>query len=209
MQLGRLVALSLCLAGTVALATAAPAAIGKVTKVFKKTDLLRGKGKLDVAENIEVAENDQVRTQSNGRVRIVLNDGSILSVGQNSFLTVKASTAEGRAGSLDLRYGKVRAVVSASLAGATPYSIRTNTAVCGVLGTTVFVDATRGVTRVANLSDEPNSRVRVASSDPRAGGAVVLNPGEGTSVAAGRAPGPARRWSPEEVRAANGDTTIP
>ena len=87
--------------------------------------------------------------------------------------------------------------------------MRTKTAVCGVLGTTLFVDSSLGLTRVANLSDEPGARVRVTSANPVVRSEVVLLPGQGTSVPAQGPPQPPRRWTVEEVQAANQDTQIP
>jgi hypothetical protein len=199
------------LLAAVAAMWAAPAGIGRATKVIRSADLLRGTAATKLKENDPVEENDRIRTQSSGRVRVVLNDGSILNVGQSSLLTVRATTATLRLGSLELAYGRVRAIVtpSKSTPASPAFEIRTATAVCGVLGTTLFVDASRDLTRIANLSDDANSRVRVVSTNPQAPGEVILMPGQGTSVPVSSAPQPPRRWSPEEVRAANADTEIP
>jgi ferric-dicitrate binding protein FerR (iron transport regulator) len=191
---------------------AAPPGIGHTTRVIRSADLLRGKSTTKLKENDVVEENDRIRTQSSGRVRVVLNDSSILSVGASSLLTVRATTASSRAGSLEMAYGRLRAIVTStpkSTPPAPPFEVRTATAVCGVLGTTLFVDSSRDLTRIANLSDDANSRVRVVSSNPQVTGEVILLPGQGTSVPASGAPLPPRRWSPEEVRAANADTEIP
>lgn len=186
------------------LAMLAPS-LGNTTKVIKRADLLRGTATIALKEGQEVAEGDKIRTQSSGRARIVLSDGSILTVGASSLLTIRAASESARAGSLDMAYGKVRAVITPSATGGKGFEIRTATAVCGVLGTTLFVDGTRNITRIANLTDDTTSRVRVTT--PR--GEVVLQPGQGTSVPLNGAPQPPRRWSPEEVRAANQDTDIP
>jgi len=188
---------------------AVPSGIGRATKVVRSADLLRRSATTKLKENDAVEENDRIRTQSSGRVRVVLNDGSILNLGQSSLLTVRATTATSRAGSLELAYGRVRAVVTQSKSAPALFEVRTATAVCGVLGTTLFVDSSRDLTRIANLSDDATSRVRVVSTNPQAPGEVILLPGQGTSVPVSRAPQPPRRWSPEEVRAANADTEIP
>src|SRR6266404_4217262 len=107
---------------------AAPSGIGKTTKVVKSADLLRGKSKTAIKENQDVEDNDQIRTQSSGRVRVVLNDGSILNVGSSSLLTVRAASGEVRSGSLDLAYGRLRAVV-AGTASPSRFEVRTATAV--------------------------------------------------------------------------------
>lgn len=191
------------------LSMAAPSGIGHITKVIKSADILRGKSKVTLADNQDVSEGDQIRTQSSGRVRVALNDGSILNVGVSSLLTVKGATEKARAGSLELTYGRIRAVIASTASGQKGFEVRTSTAVCGVLGTTLFIDGSRDVTRIANLSPDANSRVRVTSTNAGAPGEVILLPGQGTSVPSGRAPQPPRVWSPEEVRAANADTEIP
>lgn len=187
---------------------AAPAAdIGRTTRVIRRADVLRGKSTIALKEQDGVAENDRIRTQSSGRVRAVLNDGSILNIGSSSLLTVRGAGETSRAGSLELSYGRLRAVVSAQ-AGKS-FEVRTKTAVCGVLGTTLFIDSSQDLTRVANLSPEPGARVRVISTNPAVRGEVVLLPGQGTSVPAQGPPQPPRRWTLEEVQAANQDTQIP
>lgn len=207
MRLGRLIFLSGCL-GIAVLLLAATEGMGRATRVVKTADLLRGKTTTPLKEQDVIAENDRIRTQSSGRARVVLNDGSILNVGASTLFTVKSATATTRAGSLEMAYGRIRAEIVAMVANRR-FEVRTATAVCGVLGTTVFLDASRDLTRIANLSDDANSLVRVVSTDTRVTGDVVLRPGEGTSVPVRGAPQPPRRWSVEEVRAAQQDTLVP
>lgn len=208
MRLGRLLFLSGGIGITV-LFLAASDGIGRATRVVKTADLLHGKSTAPLKEQDAIAENDRIRTQSSGRARVVLTDGSILNVGASTLFTVKSATADSRAGSLEIAYGRIRAEIVARAASQRSFEIRTSTAVCGVLGTTVFLDASRDLTRIANLSEDAASLVRVVSTDARAQGEVVLRPGEGTSVPARGAPQPPRRWSAEEVQAAQQDTLIP
>ena len=191
------------------LAAPPAAGVGRATRVIPRADLLRGKSTLPLKEQDGVAENDRIRTQASGRARVVLNDGSILTIGASSLLAVRSAAEGTRAGSLELRYGRVRAFVTARTASQGAFEVRTSTAVLGVLGTTLFVDAAQDLTRVANLSDEPDARVRVTSTDPRAPGEVILLPGQGTSVPVRRPPEPPRKWTLEEVQAAKSDTDIP
>lgn len=188
---------------------AAASGIGSVTRVVKTADLLRGKSSAPLKEQDAIAENDRIRTQSSGRARLVLTDGSILNVGASTLFTVKSATPNTRAGSLEMAYGRIRAEIVARASNQRSFEIRTSTAVCGVLGTTVFLDASRDLTRIANLSDDTTSLVRVVSTDTRVQGEVTLRPGEGTSVPVRGSPQPPRRWSVEEVRAAQQDTLIP
>src|SRR5258706_9136292 len=183
--------------------------IGRATRVIPRADITRGGFSGLLQENAGVAENDRIQTQDGGRARVVLNDGSILNIGSKSALTIKNETRSSRAGSLEIAYGMVRAEVVGRLA-ARRFEIRTFTAVGGVLGTTVFVDATPGSTHIVNLSDAASgSQVRVTSSNPRIRGHVVLNPGEGTIVEQGKPPVPPHAMGPEVTRQFVADTDIP
>ncbi len=207
----RTISLTLCcltLGLFVVLASAADVAgVGKVTRLIPRADVTRAAKTLRLQQNDHVAENDRVRTASGGRTRLELDDGSLISLGSASELVVHRSTGATRDSALDLRYGRVRAWV-ASRSGADLFQIRTATAVAGVLGTTLFVEASRDLTRIGNLSTEPGARVRVTSANPAVTEEVVLLPGEGTSVSANRAPQPPRRWTQEEMQGSYDDTDI-
>ena len=182
--------------------------VGKATRLIPSANLTRATRTLRLQLNDAVSENDLVRTAPGGRARLELADGSLINVGSASELVVHAPTGATTATSLELRYGRVRAWV-APRTGANGLEVRTNTAVAGVLGTTLFVDATRDLTRIANLSAEPNAQVRVTSTDPAVTETVILLPGEGTAVPTNRPPQPARRWTQEEMQAGYEDTLIP
>src|SRR5258706_12276856 len=100
MRLGKLLFLSGCLAIHVLL-LAANEGMGRVTRVVKTVDLLRGKSSAALKEQDALAENDRIRTQSSGRARVVLTDGSILNVGASTLFTVKSESASTRGRSLE------------------------------------------------------------------------------------------------------------
>jgi len=83
------------------------------------------------------------------------------------------------------------------------FEIRTKVAVCGVVGTEEYLEATDLATTVIALG---GGQVRVSSADPRFPGATLLNPGEAISIIAGRAPGSKRLASAEEMQRAVQDT---
>ena len=188
---------------------AAPTAVaGYATRVFPRVELTRGRSTAYLSEQDTVTENDLIRTRDAGRARVSLDDGSILSIGANSMLTVKAVSQASRAGSLELRYGKLRAIVAAK-AASQPFEVRTATAVCGVLGTTLFINATKKLSHVINISDpDSGSRVRVVSSNPKIRGEVFLLPGEGTLVPKGQPPAHPHTMGRDVVGAAKADTEI-
>lgn len=182
--------------------------VGKATRLIPRANLTRAERTQQLRQNDAVAENDRVRTAAGGRARLELSDGSLINVGSASELVVRAPTGAATATTLELRYGRVRAWV-APRTGAGGLEVRTSTAVAGVLGTTLFVDASRDLTRIANLSTEPNAQVRVTSTDPAVTEEVILLPGEGTAVPTNRPPQPPRRWTQEEMQAGYEDTIIP
>jgi len=188
-------------------AQTAPAPVGRAVRVIPRADVTRAARTLRLNENDPLAEQDRVRTGAGGRARLSLVDGSIINVGQSSEFIVRAAQEASRASALELRYGRLRAWVAGRTGGGS-FQIRTNTAVCGVLGTTIFVEATRDLTRVANVSEEETALVRVTSTDARVTHEVLLRPGEGTAVPSRRPPQPPRRWTREEMQAAYDDTDV-
>ncbi|MCX6618605.1 MAG: FecR domain-containing protein, partial [Acidobacteria bacterium] len=152
---------------------------------------------------------DKLVTGDGGRMRAQLEDGSILSLGQKSELLVREHNARTQQSSLQLSYGQVRAQVVKLSRPDSKFEIRTNTAICGVLGTDEYIEATTPFsTLVVNMSD-PNSRsqVEVRNSDPRVTGMVVLNPGQATVVDQGKPPAGARQASGSEVNRGQQETT--
>jgi hypothetical protein len=151
---------------------------------------------------------DTLITGSGGRMRAQLEDGSILSLGQDSKMVVTEHNSRTQQSTLQLEYGRVRAQVVKLSRPDSKFEIRTQTAICGVLGTDEYVEATSTFsTLVMNLSD-PNSRsqVEVRNSNPRVTGTVVLNPGQATVVDQGKPPAGARQASSSEVGRAQQDT---
>lgn len=182
--------------------------IGKVTRVIARADITRGGFSGLLQENVSVAENDRIQTQDGSRARVVLNDGSILTMGSRSALVIKKPAPAAR-GSLEIAYGMVRAQLAGNT-GARRFEIRTNTAVVGVLGTTVFIDAAPGASHIVNLSEPASgSQVRVVSANPKVRGEVVLNPGEGTVVEQGKPPIPPHSMGSEITRQFVADTDMP
>jgi len=201
---------SLTFATALALWAAPAAQVGQVTRLIPRAELMRGRATLPLQEKDAVAENDRIRTEDTGRARVVLNDGSILNLGTSSLLTVKSLRQASKAGSLDLAYGRLRAVVAARTASQQSFQMRTATAVLGVLGTTVYVEADRKSAHVVNMSEKDSgSRVRVRNANRRIRGEVILMPGEGTVVEAGRPPVPPHSMGDKVLAEFVSQTEIP
>jgi ferric-dicitrate binding protein FerR (iron transport regulator) len=87
----------------------------------------------------ELDWNDLLKTESSGRIRAGLKDGSILSVGSNSELRVVQHDNASQQTSLELDFGKVRSQVVKITKSGGKFETKTPNAVIGVIGTDYFV----------------------------------------------------------------------
>jgi ferric-dicitrate binding protein FerR (iron transport regulator) len=101
---------------------------------MRNTTLLKAKD--------QVNWNDTLKTDTGGRMRIGLDDGSILSVGTNSQLRIVKHDARAQQTQLELAYGRMRSQVVRLTNSGSQFEVRTPTAVAGVIGTDFFLEAT-------------------------------------------------------------------
>lgn len=120
---------------------------GKVTAQIPRAQIDRVAGPLPAEVNTQVLWDDLVTTQPRGRVRITLDDSSILNVGSDSSLRVVRHNATTSETDLVLTYGKMRVRTQKVGAGG-HFEVRTNTAVLGVIGSYWYVGATATRTHV-------------------------------------------------------------
>ncbi len=159
-----------------------------------------GRGDLWIGATVGAAiqRGDELRTARPGRMRIVFQDDTVLTLSDDSRVTVDEQVfdpAKGQTRSvLGLLQGKVSALVGEYYhrPGAS-YEIRSVTAVAGVRGTEFIMryDAREDVTEVAGLS----GRIEVRSASDRTGRGVLITAREVTMVGRGRFPTPPRRLS--------------
>lgn len=178
-------------------------AAGKITALIPTGSVLREKTNLEAKKDMALFWQDTVKTERGGRARLRLEDGSILNVGSQASLIVTKHDPGKQQTDLELIYGKVRADVTKIAAPDGHFEIRTKVAVCGVVGTEEYLEASDLATTVIALG---GGQIRVSSADPRFPGNTLLDPGETISIIAGRAPGPKRLASAEELRRAVQDT---
>jgi hypothetical protein len=117
---------------------------GKVSRVLPEGFLRRAGATAEVKAADPVLWQDIVRTNLQGRVRIALNDGSVLTVGAKSELRIVKHDTQSRQSLVEVLYGGLRARVRAITQKGGSFQVRTPTAVVGVIGTEFFVDATPG-----------------------------------------------------------------
>jgi hypothetical protein len=172
--------------------------VGTIASLEGSAKIGRGGAWTDAAIGGVVQQGDELRTARPGRLRVVFQDDSVLTMGDDSRVVVDEQVfnpTEGQTRSLlRLLGGKISALVSEYYhqPGAA-YEIRTATAVAGVRGTEFIVkyDALSDVTEVAGV----HGRAEVHSVlDPKQRG-VFVSAREVTTVAAGQFPGPPKRLS--------------
>src|SRR6185437_2621975 len=120
-----------------------------------------------------------------GKAKIGLNDGTIISVGENTRirLTMYQSTSNNLTTRLNVWAGVLRLLV-ARVASGGHFEIESETAIAAVRGTDWLMDVTTDTTGVAIITGAVT-----VSSKGQPGSSVVLDtPGHGTDVARGAAP---------------------
>ena len=191
---GTLLVFALALIGGAVLAQE----VGTVAAVDGSAKIGSGDVWLNVTPGAAVHRGDEIRTGRPGRLRIVFQDDTILTVADDSRVVVNEQVFnpdQGKTRSLlGLLQGRVSALVSEyyQRAGAV-YQIKTATAVAGVRGTEFVVsyDPTDESTEVTGLSGS----VEVISAFDRSGRSVLVTAQEVTTVTRGHLPSAPRRLS--------------
>jgi hypothetical protein len=161
-----------------------------------------------LAVGAELFEGDRIRTDIGARLRLALRDGSVLTCGEATGLTLDralyAPEQASRSFLVRVSFGIARAVVEL-LASPSAFEMHTNTAVVSARGTEWIAEAQPAATAVVTLSGE----VAVRNVDPAVQGAVTLGPGEGVTVTAGAAPPAPTVWGDARRNAFIQRTTVP
>ncbi len=182
---------------------------GTITALIPAAKLVQGTGKgaavLEVKKTDSVRWNDLLQTDVGGRMRVVLDDQSILSLGSKSELRVVKHDSKTQQTQLELTYGRVRAEVAAVVRNGGAFELRTPTAVAGVIGTefTVEVDEA-GETTVTCLK----GTVSVQNVDPKVKGEEKITEGHVTTVKHGKKPNKPRVAPSEDLLRINKDTDV-
>jgi hypothetical protein len=133
--------LVICLALVLPPDVAAQAAqsAGKITTVVPIVNVVRGAQQVSASTSQQVFWGDVINTGHLARARIALNDGSIVSVGSDSNLTIAKHDAGQQQTDLELNYGRVRAKATKLVKPDAHFQIRTPVGVAGVVGTDMVV----------------------------------------------------------------------
>jgi hypothetical protein len=150
---------------------------------------------------------DVVRTINNGRVRITLQDGSLLNIGARSQMTISKLDVQSQQTAIELTAGKLRSQVIHTQGGS--FTVTTKTAVIGVVGTHFIVEADKSRTRVWCIE----GTVRVHNLNPAIVGEISLHAGEFTTIPLGMPPAAVTTVSPSamqtQISSTNPSGTIP
>ena len=123
-----------------------PQHAGKLTAVLPVVNVIRGPQQTPASTSEAIYWGDVINTGHLARARVALDDGSVLSVGSDSNLTVTKHDGGAQQTELDLNYGRVRAKAVKQVKPNASFQIRTPTGVAGVVGTDFALDS-RGIRR--------------------------------------------------------------
>jgi hypothetical protein len=146
---------------------------------------------------------DTVDVPQGGKLKLRMEDGSVISAASGTRMTVAAygNGAQGRDARLSLAAGLLRAVVAA-VTRPSRFEVETATGVAAVRSTDWFVEARPGWTQVGVL----DGTVVLTSRATRR--SVTLPAHWGARVEAGRSPVPGRVWSQAEFDDVIARTTV-
>lgn len=149
--------------------------VGKIVALRGKAMVQRDTKSLDAQVKMGIKPRDNIKTGAGGRVKLLFIDESVLTLGDNSKLSVKEfvynKAKEGKS-IFNLIDGKMRTVV-----GKTKFEVQTPTAVASARGTVIYFDVgminNKAYTEIVCLE----GTVVVTSILPTITGQIVLKPG--------------------------------
>jgi hypothetical protein len=110
-----------------------------ITAVVPIVNVVRGAQQTPASTSQQVFWGDVINTGHLARARVALDDGSVLSVGSDSNLTIARHDTGEQQTDLDLAYGQVRARAVKLVKPNARFQIRTPVGVAGVVGTEMVV----------------------------------------------------------------------
>jgi hypothetical protein len=224
-----LIALVICLLlaipADVAAQTTQPQHAGKLTAVLPVVNVIRGPQQTPASTSEAVYWGDVINTGHLARARVALDDGSVLSVGSDSNLTVTKHDGGAQQTELDLNYGRVRAKAVKQVKPNANFQIRTPTGVAGVVGTDFALDSQGDTTRIVVYEGRVNFCAYKATKKEEGGGqggeeqkkdkngrmlgpCVIVGAGETSSVQFNAAPTPPVPATPVTVTEMSSTTSV-
>jgi hypothetical protein len=156
----------------------------------------------------ELYEGDSVRTAAGARLKLAFVDGSVVQLGEGTDLALDwflyAPEEQSQNVLLRVSAGIFR-VIAKLVLPRSAFVVQTATAAASVRGTDWIVEAAPDATAIVVL----DGQVGVQNVDASVLGAVVLGPGEGTTVETGLAPRPPSVWGDARRNSFIARTAIP
>jgi hypothetical protein len=200
------------LGGFLFLALVVPAAradqpeAGTVVGVAGQCLIDRGGQQLALTLNSAIDVGDVIDIPADGKVKLRMNDGSILSLAPQTNLTVTTYTVNPQGQRqgvvLTLGSGLLRAVVALGQQPSS-FEVQTATGSAGVRATDWFIEANSAGTGVAVLRGSVDLKTTAAS-----GGEVLINAGQSSSITAGTNPTPPAAMSTADFNSLIGKVQI-
>jgi hypothetical protein len=199
---------------------------GKLTAVLPVVNVIRGPQQTPASTSEAIYWGDVINTGHLARARVALDDGSVLSVGSDSNLTVTKHDGGAQQTELDLNYGRVRAKAVKQVKPNANFQIRTPTGVAGVVGTDFALDSQGDTTRIVVYEGRVNFCAYKASKKEEQDGAqgaeeqkkdkngrmlgpcVIVGAGETSSVQFNAAPTPPVPATPVTVTDMTSTTSV-
>ncbi|HXZ12646.1 MAG TPA: FecR family protein [Candidatus Sulfotelmatobacter sp.] len=178
---------------------------GHITGLVPEARVVRAEETLVAAKDMGIVLHDEVKTESGGRVRIELADGSVLNVGSNAQLRILQHDPARQRTVLELIYGRLLVTATKISRRGGQFDVRSPIAVAGVVGTKLGLRVEQEYADVVCKE----GTVRVRNTDPSVAGEVMLQSGEFTHVERGKPPTPPAPASPERIQAGEDATSIP
>jgi hypothetical protein len=147
---------------------------------------------------------DIVTTRQNGRLRIVLSDGSFLNIGTGSTLKIVRYEPPPHQIQIELTSGHLRVYRAKLGQPGSSWTMQTPTALTGVVGTDFIVEAQANATTVLCMEGVTS----VQNIDPAVTGRVILYAGQFTTVARGAAPSHPQRATTPMLQSQIDQTTV-
>jgi hypothetical protein len=188
----------------------APEAIGSVSALTGQAQVTSaGQSQArPLAPGAEVFEGDRIRTAPDAKLRLSLEDGSVLTLGAATELSLNrfhyAPERAARNVLLEVPRGIIRVLVELLVAHST-FEVQSNTAVASVRGTEWIAEAAADATAIVAL----DGRVAVRNAQPEIAGEVVLFPGDGTTVRPAQPPPAPTQWGAARKNAFIERTALP
>lgn len=153
---------------------------------------------------------DTIITSVKSKVKILMKDDSILSIGENARFIVKeyslTEADNNRVSVFKIFTGKVQMLVGRMFRGnASRFRIETPTAVAGIKGTHFIVAASENESEIATISGEVIAN-NISTSIP---GEVIVKAGLATNVQAGKAPAEPAEISLQRLNELMAETSLP